>query len=477
MQPRYISAIEIGSSSIKGAVATVDPDTGVLTVIAREQTAAAGCVRYGWINNVEDTCRLIEELIDRLERNPRVAPRRIRAVYVALGGRSLRSSEHEVSLRLDDERKITGDTLARLSEDARESFVTDNEIVDIFPRRFVIDSGAITNPIGTYSKCLSATYNIVTCRPQMMRNLKRVFDALRSRIHMAGIVLRPLAEADLVLTSDDRRLGCALVDIGSDTTSVVVYKDGVLRYLAAIPVGSHHITRDITSLGVTIERAEAFKLNHGDAAEADPVQYNDPFAEQAGNVVRARAGEIVANIVANISYSGLRTADLPAGIVLVGGGSYLRNIDGLLMDESGMRVRRGRPDERVRVDATTAVAERSVDIFSALLAGAHINTGIMCLEDPTPPVVEQPERRTLDRDSAPQYRSAERQPSRYVADYSDDNDADLLQDDPDDEDKDIFDRPEPRRKKRSEEKPTKRGAFMQWLSNRASDLVKGPDED
>lgn len=475
MQPRYISAIEIGSSSIKGAVATVDQETGIITVIAREQVPAAGCVRYGWINNVEDTCRLIEQIIDRLESNPRVSPRRIRAVYVAMGGKSLRSSAHEVTLRLDDESKITAETLTQLSRDARESFISENEIIEVFPRRFVIDSGPIANPIGTYTRNLSSVYNIVTCRPQMMRNLTRVFDALRSRLHIAGIIVRPLAEADLVLSTDDFRLGCALVDIGSDTTSVGVYKDGTLCYMATIPIGSHHITRDITSLGVTIERAEAYKLNHGDATDNGNAVYGDSFSEQAANIVRARAGEIVANIVANISYSGLRTSDLPAGITLVGGGSYLHNIDTLLEEESGMHVRRGCPGDHIRIDTTAAAAERSVDILSALSAAVHINTEVQCLETPAPPVerTSRPENQYQTRHTPTHSRG-----TYVIDDPNDEDDPMLLEDDPD-ENTDLFesDDRDRRGKKREKRKSSRLHDFFNALNERAIDLVKGPDDE
>ncbi len=470
MQPRYISAIEIGSSQIKGAVASVDQDTGHLTVIAREQAPSSGCVRYGWINNVEDTCRIIEQIVDRLESNPRVSPGRIRAVYVALGGRSLRATAHDVTLRLDDERKITADTLARLARDARESFVTQDEIVEVFPRRFVIDSGAIANPIGTYSRTLSATYNIVTCRPQMLRNVNRVFDALRSRLHVAGIVVRPLAEADLVLSSDECRVGCTMVDVGSETTSVVVYKDDELRYLATIPVGSHHITRDLTSLGVTLERAEAYKLNYGNALET-PDHVSDGLDADAEKIVCARAGEIVANIVANIKYSGLTPGDLPRGIVMVGGGSYLKNFDRLLAEESGMEVRRGRPGDSVRLDATPAVAERSVDILATLLAASHINTTVQCIEQPAPQMPEKPKERPVQQPETRHY-------DKYAIDDNSD-DPSLLDDDPDDgyEDKDMFDRDEPADTQKEAPRAGRRMGFLERLSKRASELVKGPDED
>ncbi len=472
MQSTDIAAIEIGSSNIKGAVATLDHVTGELTVIAREQTPTAGCVRYGWINNVEEVCRLIEQTIDRLESNPRVAPARIRAVYVAVGGRSLKSSVHEVKLRLDDERKITADTLAKLARDARESFVTDKDILDVFPRKFVIDSGTISNPIGSYSRNLSATYNIITCRPQMMRNLNRVFDALRSRLHPAGIIIRPLAEADLVLTSDDRRVGCAMVDVGSDTTTVLIYKEGVLRYLATIPIGSHNITRDIASLGVTLERAEAYKLNNGDACNPSIAASTDAFAEQADSMVRARAGEIVANIVANIGYADMRATDLPAGIVLIGGGSYLRNFERLLAEESGMKVRRGHIERPIRIDATSAVAERSVDILSALLAGTSANASddIECLEKPVPSV-EQKAERTDSYYTDNQYttRATHHRPQR---------EEDILIDDTDDgTDTDLFENEQVNMDEKKSGKESQKRSFMNWLKDRAVDLVKGPDED
>ena len=41
MEPRYIVAIEIGSSKIHGAVAQVDSDSGAIQVIASEVQHAA----------------------------------------------------------------------------------------------------------------------------------------------------------------------------------------------------------------------------------------------------------------------------------------------------------------------------------------------------------------------------------------------------------------------------------------------------
>lgn len=52
MPERYIVAIEIGSSKLRGAIGLAD-DSGMLDVLAVEEEKLVGSVRYGCINNVE----------------------------------------------------------------------------------------------------------------------------------------------------------------------------------------------------------------------------------------------------------------------------------------------------------------------------------------------------------------------------------------------------------------------------------------
>lgn len=82
----------------------------------------------------------------------------------------------------------------------------------------------------------------------------------RLRLSVNDIFVRPLVEADLVLYPEEKRQGCMLVDFGADTTTVSIYKNGVLNYLSTIPMGSRNITRDITALNYLEERAEELKI-------------------------------------------------------------------------------------------------------------------------------------------------------------------------------------------------------------------------
>ena len=74
------------------------------------------------------------------------------------------------------------------------------------PGDFNVDNIPTVNPVGSYGNTVAGTYNIFTCRPQLLRNIHRVFDD-RLSLDIAGTVILPVAESELVLTSDERRLG------------------------------------------------------------------------------------------------------------------------------------------------------------------------------------------------------------------------------------------------------------------------------
>jgi cell division protein FtsA len=147
--------------------------------------------------------------------------------------------------------------------------------------------------------------------------------------------LAPLALADSVLTEAERRSGCALVDLGSDTTTVSVYSKNVLRHLAVIPLGSNNITKDIATLQIEESDAEKMKLKYGSAYtdnnEIDnDLKYSIDAERQIESrkfieIVEGRLEEIIENVWYQIPSE--YYDKLLGGIILTGGGSNLKNID------------------------------------------------------------------------------------------------------------------------------------------------------
>lgn len=389
MEPKYIAAIEIGSSHIRAAIGMVD-DGGTLSVLAVEEENAVDAVRYGCIQNVEEVSNRITRLLRKLENYQNIAPRKIMAVYVAIGGRATSGAGVVVEREFDDETEITPEVLRRLTDEAAAQGASDRSVIEVIPSRFVADNLATANPRGSFVREIRADFNLITCKPLAQRNLVRAI-AERQPLKIQDMIVRQSAMADLVLTSDEKKVGCMLVDFGAETTTVSIYKNGCMQYLATLPVGSRVITRDVMTLGYPEEKAEEIKRNIGDAFNVEPNIRKNDFdgdAVEVNNYIRSRAGEIAVNITEQCKYAGLSfTADLPGGIILVGGGTHLRGFSQLLQQQSNVKVRLGSTPSDVRTLDPRFQTIDMLDVIAILYRAAQDPRE--CTEKPAPAVMPE----------------------------------------------------------------------------------------
>jgi len=379
---RYIAAIEIGSSKILGAVGKVR-GPGKIDVIALDQEKGTECVKYGIIQNLEETSLRIAGIVERLERKPNVNPRKITGVYVGLSGRGVKSIAHTVDLRLPEEAEITDKTLAQLKSTAlAQADTAHSEVIDAVPRHYRIDGTETLSPKGRIGKEISATFDIITCRQEMRRNIMRTIPE-KTGIRMEGFVVTAMATGQLVLSPEEKRLGCMLADLGAETCTVSIYKYGHLCYFATLPLGGRNITRDLTSLNLLEEKAEEIKTVSGNAiaSEAGPqININGLKMSDISNIIVARAEEIAVNILEQIEYAGFKTKDMPGGIVCIGGGFKLNGMIDLLHSKSGLQVRRGAlPTSYINMEETRIPSYEAIEAVSILYSGAMQNDA-SCLE-------------------------------------------------------------------------------------------------
>ncbi|MDE5976041.1 MAG: cell division protein FtsA [Muribaculaceae bacterium] len=435
MSERYIAAVEISSSKIIAAVGKTAVE-GQLDVIAVEQESHVDIVRYGIIHNLEETSVRLMRLINRLEQRTGISPRKIKGVYVGLSGRSLKSISTTVELNLPLDTEITDDIIAKLrSEAMRRAVDSSLEVVDAVPRIYKVGHAEMHNPKGTVGSHIDATYDLVVCRPEIKRNLTRtITEKLGLRIE--GFVVTALATGHLILSADEKRLGCLLADIGAETTTVTLYRKGYLRYFATLPLGGRNITRDITSLSVLEEHAEDIKITSGNAVPHETMStlnLNGIKLSDVNNLVVARSEEIVANVIEQIEYAGLKETDIPGGLICIGGGARLNGITELIHLQSGLPVRIGKLPHYVQIDDPKAANRDIIEVVSVMYAGATLSNR-ECLEEPV--VEELPKTGTTP------------------------------------EEEEIQETPEPERSR-----PRKSGGWFEGISRRLGSLFSGPDDD
>lgn len=368
-----------------GAIGRIYPD-GRLDVIATEQESCNESVRYGIVQNVEETAIRISRVLHHLEQNPNVAPYEITGVFVGLAGRSLRSIDANVEIQLPEETIVDTELMQKLRSRAEEKAIdTSLEVIDAVPRSFLLGKTTTKHPIGNLCTGIRATYDLIVCRPQIRRNIERIDLQNRINVKVNGFIVTPLATGKVLLKDGEKRLGCMLVDLGAETTTVTIYKDGNLIYLATLPMGSRNITRDLTSLSLLEEAAEDLKVTSGNAIPNEKVSalnIHGVKSQDISNYIVARADEIVVNILEQINYAGLKDSDLPGGIILIGGGTQLTNMEELIRKTSKMKVRRAELPGYITTSGETPKFE-ALQTLSVLYAGAE-HSDAECLSKPQP---------------------------------------------------------------------------------------------
>lgn len=366
MEPKTVVALEIASSKIKGAVGAFDSD-GLLTVLAVEETPAVNNVRYGRVQNIREVSDALADIIGRLESSRNVAPGKITGAVVAVGGRSVAGAPTSSSLRFQRECEITESLVQRLIFEATRDYVGDRMIVDTLPRMFYVNNTAVKKAVGNFAETLRGDFTMVTCAKETRQNLDRIkYENIGpDHIHYR---LRATAIADLVLSADEKAVGCMLVDFGAETCTVSVYREGSLRFLSTVPMGSRLITLDIMAgLGVTEEAAENFKTTLATLGDDTGKGVN---AAEISGYVRARAGEIAANILNQLNASGL--ADNISRIVLTGGGAKLPEFAAALERQAKLTVRVAEMPGDIIFRTPGRNNADNIDVVALLLAARNL---------------------------------------------------------------------------------------------------------
>ena len=329
MQKEFIVAIELGSSKMTGIAGKKNLD-GSIQVLAVVREDSSSFIRKGYVYNIDKTAQCLATIVSKLEKQLKTS---ITQVYVGVGGQSIRSIRNVITKELPADTVVTQDMVIELMDANRNMKYPDQEILDAAVQEYKVDSQLQLDPVGIQCSHIEGNFLNILQRKAFYKNLNMCFEA--ANINVAEMYLAPLALADSVLTETEKRSGCALVDLGADTTTVSVYSKNVLRHLAVIPLGGNNITKDIASLQMEEHDAEKMKLKYASAYtdnnEIDNnIKYSIDLDRQVEcrkfvEIVEGRLEEIIANVWCQVPEE--LCDKLLGGIILTGGGSNMKEIE------------------------------------------------------------------------------------------------------------------------------------------------------
>lgn len=332
--------VDIGTQQVRVLMGQPDGQ-GRISILGAGIAPARGIDERGVAN--------IERLVDSIHQAVRQATQQsgaiLQRIWVALSHAELRGEWTQAIITFaEPDHEIQLTDLERLRLQAIQRPVPpDMELIHVVPQTYHLDHRRdVRDPVGMTGVRLEGQFYLVYAPKVHLDMLRRCFQRLGMTVE--GFVARALVTAEVCLSPEQKTSGVGLLYLGTHTTTVVLYKEGILRHFATLPLGGHLVTMDIReALRVIMPtQAEELKIKEGvalaqfvreeDILRLRPAGYAEPLDVRKrflAEVIEARLEETLIFVAKEIEKAGL-LGQLYGGLYLAGGGALLPYMDKLV---------------------------------------------------------------------------------------------------------------------------------------------------
>jgi cell division protein FtsA len=317
---KIVAGVDIGTHQVKAVIAELSDDPKLAPHILGTGYAESRGLKVGYVLSPQEAARSIAAAVGQAAKSARI---KVKRVYVGLGGAGLEEafSRGEVVVERGDSEVSERDiprAIAAAENALAPGVMLNRKIIHTIPLFYSVDGTKVLgrSPVGLKGTRLAVEVMFITCLERHVDDLAMAVDA--AGFDVEDMVASPLAASFVALTKMQKRVGCVLANIGSETLSLIVFEDMVPISVKVLPVGSGNITNDL-ALGLRISPEEAEQLKHGAVLGA-------PYSKRKiDDLVAKRIGDMFKLVEAHLKKIG-KDELLPGGIILTGGGSSVASI-------------------------------------------------------------------------------------------------------------------------------------------------------
>lgn len=333
---KTLLAIDIGSSNVTAVIAKNNLDYKIN--ILGTGTYKSDGINKGVISNIEVASRCIKEAVLLARRN---TPENIDSTVVSISGSYTKGIRSAGSVNVPNG-LITENEINQVMQMAlyNATIIPEYEVVHVVPIFFKIDDSAdVENPLNMNGSRLEVSVFVLTAKKTALTNIQSALKI--AGINVNNFVLESYASAISVLDEQQKKFGATVINLGATTTEFVCYKGTSIIYNGFIPVGSNHITNDLSvMLNTPSIAAEKIKTDYGNLVTnneelankkirtpriGDEKSTSEVSLEHVKTIIHARVEEALVLVKNKLKQSGVHES-LGAGIVLTGGMAKLQGI-------------------------------------------------------------------------------------------------------------------------------------------------------
>ncbi|MHB2026733.1 MAG: cell division protein FtsA [Elusimicrobiota bacterium] len=349
-----ITGLDMGSSRVSCVIGSVDAENGHVRVLGGAGAACRG-LKGGVVINIAEAAHSVASVVEAAEA---AAKTTVKNVYVGVRGAHLQSFNNRGAFNIArTDREITAEDVQSVVANAKAvPLPSDREILHVVPQGFSLDrQRGVPNPVGMEGALLEVEVHVVTASSAHINNLVKTVN--QAGFEATEVIYGLLAGGEMLVTPEEKDLGCLFIDLGGQSASLGIYSEGSLRYSKELPIGSDFITRDLAvGLHASLLVAEDIKKSHGIAhpsllnGDAD-ISFSGLDGRTPGSIktstmmgiVLPRVEEIFCLIADELQNSSYADTVAPGGAVLTGGGSLMKGMSTSAAQVLSMPVRLGVP--------------------------------------------------------------------------------------------------------------------------------------
>ena len=320
---KIVTGIDIGTYHVKVVIAESAEDPRQPPRILGTGYAESRGLKHGYIISIGDVSRSVAAAVSQASKAARV---KVKRAYLGIGGVGLEEafSRGETVVERGDSEITERDiprAIAGSEKTLAPSATLNRRNIHTIPLRYSVDGVRVLgrSPIGMKGMRLAVETLFITSLERHVGDLVEAVE--QAGVEVEDVVAAPIAASFVALTKMQKRVGCVLANIGSETLSIIVFEDSTPISIKVFPVGASDITNDI-ALGLRISPEEAEQLKQGAVLGA-------PYPKKkVEDLVAKRVSDMFKLVEAHLKKIG-KDELLPAGIILTGGGSSVSTMSDL----------------------------------------------------------------------------------------------------------------------------------------------------
>ena len=333
VKPIYAVGLDAGSRRTRIVICLLEGERIRLLGSAAVESA-------GWLKGrIADQQAVSDSIRVALREAETAAGVSVESAVVGMGGPTLRGAASRGVMELGRLREIEQRDIHRVVDRAlRRDLPEDCMVLQLFPQDFVVDDHpGHRDPRKMLAERLEINVHLVTASIQEHNSLLGAVN--EAHLSVEETIFEAQAACFAAVWPEERREGVALIDIGAESTELVVYYGDSMYLASTLRVCGDHFTSDLArGLCISPADAELVKVEYGCSNSAECPEHlwvelptlegREPREARKRNVnmiLESRASDLFGRVRSELARVGMEHA-LLGGIFLTGGGAKLPDL-------------------------------------------------------------------------------------------------------------------------------------------------------